>query len=134
MRRRLALLTLLCLAGCGTHQPPPATSPLASTPVSQWPTPADYTTLTVAETVRNDALYRYRDPRVKAFLAYTALRSLLTIGRLAPGPCADHVAALYGNLRDLLDAHPGEDWRPLILFVRREPTVAQVCRPAPAAA
>ena len=56
-----------------------------------------------------------------------AARTLLTV-RIAAGPCATYVTQLYGNLRDLMDAYPGENWRPLIRLVPRQPSLAHACR------
>jgi hypothetical protein len=91
-----------------------------------WPRAADYTTIKVATLARDEALFRDREWRHKSFVASLAIRTLLTL-RLAPGPCADYVTVLYGNLRDLMAAYPGEDWRPLVRLVRRQPRLATAC-------
>jgi hypothetical protein len=122
------LIALAALsAGCGAAtQPPPHGTPR---PVarSSWPSAADYQTIKIAVAVRDDALLHQTDWRRKSFAASLALRTLMTV-RMAPGPCAAYLTELYGNLRDLLDAYPREDWRPLIRLVRRQPTLAHACR------
>jgi hypothetical protein len=95
--------------------------------LSPWPSAADYQTIKTAIAVRNDALIREPDWRRKSFAALLAARTLLTV-RIAEGRCAAYVTELYGNLRDLMDAYPGEDWRPLIRLVRREPPLTEACR------
>jgi hypothetical protein len=114
-------------AGCGavTQTPPHRTPrPVAS---SSWPSAADYQTIKIAAAVRDDALFHQTDWRRKSFAASLALRTLMTV-RMAPGRCAEYLTELYGNLRDLLDAYPREDWRPLIQLVRRQPTLAHACQ------
>lgn len=127
---RAMLIALVALAGgCGggktTHRagtvaPPPILAP--------WPRAADYTTIKTAIAARNDALFRFRDWRKRSYTALLAAQTLLTV-RIAPGTCAAYVTELYGNLRDLMEAYPGEDWRPLVRLVRRQPALATVCRP-----
>jgi hypothetical protein len=89
---------------------------------------ADFQTIKVARAVRNGVLFHERDPRRKSYGASLAVQTLLTV-RMAPGPCLSYVGRLYGSLLSLVDAYRGEDWRPLIRLVRREPRLASVCRP-----
>jgi hypothetical protein len=98
----------------------------AKTPPTPWPSAADYGTIKVTVGVRDRALLRQTDWRTKALSASLALRTLLTV-RVAPGRCAAFVTFLYGNLLDLHEAYPGEDWRPLIRLVRRHPTLRSSC-------
>jgi hypothetical protein len=83
-------------------------------------------TIKVAVRVRDRALFQKTDWRTKSLAAALALRTLLTV-RMAPGRCATFVTLLYGNLLDLHEAYPGEDWRPLIRLVRRQPTLRGSC-------
>ena len=95
-------------------------------PPTPWPSTADYVTIRVAVAVRDRALFERTDWRTKSLSASLALRTLLTV-RMAPGSCASFVTFLYGNLLDLHEAYPGEDWRPLIRLVRRHPTLESSC-------
>jgi hypothetical protein len=47
---------------------------------------------------------------------------------LAPGRCQVALTYLYGNLLDLREAHPGENWAPLRRFVAKEPSI-RACAP-----
>jgi len=124
----LAVTLAAALAACGgsarvshhavAHAPPP--------PPEQQPSADDYSTIKIASGLRDDALFRRHDWRVKSYAATLALRTLLTV-RLAAGPCATYVAELYGNLRDLADAYRGEDWRPLVRVVRQQPRFKDAC-------
>lgn len=134
--RTLAVLTTASLlfalaaevAGCGTMHPTDSRAVVVSQALSRWPSAADYTTIEIAASVRDRALFHEHNWRRKSFAAQLALRTLLTV-RIAAGPCASYVTRLYGNLRDLQDAYPGEDWRPLVAVVRRDPPLRLVCRP-----
>lgn len=122
----LVLITIAVLAaGCGTLRNPSAGTVPAARP-DPWPSAADYGTIKTAVAVRDQALFHEKDWRRRSFAAMLAARTLLTV-RIAPGPCATYVTQLYGNLRDLMDAYPGENWRPLIQLVRREPPPADPC-------
>jgi hypothetical protein len=124
---RLVLITIAALAaGCGTlHNPPTVASRPAG--LGPWPSAADYGTIKIAVAVRDHALFHEKDWRRKAFAATLAARTLLTV-RISAGPCATFVTQLFGNLRDLMDAHPGENWRPLIRLVRHQPSIGMACR------
>ena len=63
-----------------------------------------------------------------AVAPFMGLSELREIHALAPGPCRRALTYLYGNLLDLQDAHPGENWTPLRRFVAREPSI-RVCAP-----
>ena len=119
---------MLAAAGSGASTAPTSASPRAAAVLSPWPSAADYTTIKVAAAVRDHALFHERDWRRKAFAARLGLRTLLTV-RMAPGPCATFVNGLYANLRDMLDAYRGEDWRPLYVVVRREVPLWFACQP-----
>ena len=118
----MVLITIAVLAaGCGTLHNPPAGGTLHNPPagasrsagLGRWPSAADYGTIKTAVAVRDQAPLREKDWRRKAFAALLVARTLLTV-RISAGPCATYVTRLYGNLRDLMDAYPGENWRPLI--------------------
>jgi hypothetical protein len=104
----------------------PSTTRTPPTPPTPWPSDADYMTIKVAVGVRDRALFERTDWRTKSLSASLALRRLLTV-RMAPGQCAAFVTFLYGNLLDLHEAYPGEDWRPLIRLVRRHATLKSSC-------
>jgi hypothetical protein len=125
---RLALLVAVTILGaaCGTSYRLSAGRP-QHVALSSWPSAADYGTIKTALAVRDDALLHQRDWRRKSFAASLAARTLLTV-RIGPGTCAAYVAELYGSLRDLMDAYPGEDWRPLVRLVRHEPSLARACK------
>lgn len=125
--RSALLLALAVIAGgCGTVAQRPA--PTAPQPVAllPWPSPSDYTTIKVAVAARDRALFHETDWRRKSFAASLAAQTLLTV-RMVPGACADYVTELYGTLRDMMDAYAGENWRPLVRLVRRQPSPASVC-------
>jgi hypothetical protein len=127
----MLLIALAALAGgCGTTMHRPSDRPARAAPPTAWPSAADYGTIKIAVAVRDDALLHEPDWRRKSFAASLALRTLLTM-RIAAGPCASYVTQLYGNLRDLMDAYPREDWHPLVRLVRHEPSLAASCRERP---
>jgi hypothetical protein len=130
MARRASCLFLIAFAlagGCGatTHHASAGLPPRP--PLSPWPSRADYATIKTAVGVRDHVLLRRTDWREKAYAAFLGLRTLLTV-HMAAGSCATYVTELYGNLLDLRDAYPAEDWRPLVRFVRRQPSLAAACR------
>jgi hypothetical protein len=125
MRCVLVVAVAALAAGCGaTSAPPPTPAPPAA--LSPWPSPGDYVTIKTAFAARDRALFHESDWRRRSFSAQLAGRTLLTV-RMAPGRCARYVTELYGNLRDLMDAYPGEDWSTLVRFVRRQPSLADAC-------
>jgi hypothetical protein len=133
----IALTLLIALAllagGCGTTTRSPSAAPVQPVALTPWPSVSDYQTIKTAVAVRDNALFHQTDWRRKSFAASLALRTLVTV-RMAVGHCAAYVTELYGNLRDLADAYPHEDWRPLVRTVRREPSLAAACQhPRPAA-
>ena len=121
---------VLAATGCGASKPPKSPRPPPPAALSPWPGAADYTTIKVAAAVRDHALFHEHDWRRKAFAARLGMTTLMTV-RMAPGPCATFVDGLYANLRDMLDAYQGEDWRPLYAVVRREIPLWFACRPPP---
>lgn len=124
----LALLIAVAIFGaaCGTYRPPAGHPQHVA--LSPWPSAADYNTIKTALAVRDDALLHQRDWRRKSFSASLAARTLLTV-RIGAGTCAAYVTELYGNLRDLMDAYRGEDWRPLVRLLRHQPSLPRACKP-----
>jgi hypothetical protein len=116
------------LGGCGggTRSPSPAVPPAVA--ANPWPSEADYGTIKTALAARDDALFHEPNWRRKSFVAELASRTLLTV-RMTAGSCAAYVTELYGTLHDLMEAYPGEDWRPLLRFVRRQPSLHTACTP-----
>jgi hypothetical protein len=127
-RRFLPLALAALVVACGGSGPAkrPAITHTSAPPPEQQPNAGDYSTIRIASGLRDEALFRHHDWRVKSYTATLALRTLLTV-RLAAGPCATYVTELYGNLRDLADAYNGEDWRPLVRVVRRQPKFKDSC-------
>jgi hypothetical protein len=130
--RLFAVPAVALAAGCGggaVGGGPGTASTVAAraAPLTPWPTEADYATIRTAAAIRDHALFHDADWRTKSLSAGLAIRTLLTV-RIAPGSCATYVGQLYGNLLDLHDAYPGEDWRPLIRLVRRQPSLVTSCR------
>jgi hypothetical protein len=138
-RLTVTIVTAVLIAGgaAGTGQ----ASPLArsaqargqhrsmnSTTRRERPDQADWETIEAAVRWRNLGLARHRTAHFRAFAGQLGLNELATIRPLAPGRCREAVRALYGNLLDLANAHPGENWAPLRRFVAREPSI-RVCAP-----
>jgi hypothetical protein len=92
------------------------------------PDHADWLTIMAAAHTRDLGLARHRTAHFRAFAGDLGLNELATIHPLAPGRCEDAVTALHGNLLDLANAHPGENWEPLRRFVAREPSI-RACAP-----
>jgi hypothetical protein len=125
-RLTLLVAVTILVGACGTTYRPPAGRP-QHVALSPWPSAANYGTIKTALAVRDDALLHQRDWRRKSFAASLAAKTLLTV-RIGAGTCAAYVTELYGNLRDLMDAYPGEDWRPLVHRVRQKPSLARACK------
>jgi hypothetical protein len=130
----------LAIAGCGGGSHPEGGGSQAAqrgaaalwVAPSQWPDAADYQTIQVAVVVRDRALLRESDWRRKAGLATGAMLTLTSLrGHLLPGTCAEFVNGLYDELLSLADGYRGEDWRPLVVWVRQHPTFEASCRRPP---
>ncbi|MGN6871787.1 MAG: hypothetical protein ACTHMY_25630 [Solirubrobacteraceae bacterium] len=106
---------------------------MSSTTLRKRPDQADWESIEAAARMRNLGLARHRTAHFRAFAGSLGLNELATIHPLAPGPCREAVRALYGNLLDLANAHPGENWAPLRRFVAREPSI-RACAPRRAGA
>lgn len=123
----LAVLTLTAVGGCGSQTRSPSSA--VPTPLSQWPSDADYATLASARATVRQALTE-RDWRRKAGAAYYGLLAMMTLHAMEPGPCASLVTHTYAELMDLRDAYRGEDWSPMVAVVRSDPSLASRCRPS----
>jgi hypothetical protein len=99
---------------------------------SEWPDAADYQTIKVAVSVRDRALLQEPDWRRKAGLATAAMLTLTSLrGHFLPGTCATFINGLYDELLSLSDGYQGEDWRPLVQWVRQHETFEASCRRPP---
>jgi hypothetical protein len=116
--RTLAVTSLAAALACSS----------ASASIRKRPDNADWQKIEAAARLRNIGLAPHRTARFRAFAGYMGLTELREVGPLAPGPCRRALAYLYGNLLDLQDAHPGENWTPLRRVVAREPSI-RACAP-----
>jgi hypothetical protein len=139
VRCAVAILALTAV-GCGASESPGGTGqglPHGAAALwvapSRWPDAADYQTISVAVRVRDRALLYEPDWRRKAGLATGAMLTLTSLrGHLLPGSCAEFVNGLYDELLSLRDGFQGEDWRPLVQWVRQHPKFEASCRRPPA--
>jgi hypothetical protein len=92
------------------------------------PDQADWEKIKAAARMRNVGLAPHRTAHFRAFAGYLGLSELATIQPLGPGPCREALRYLYGNLLDLRDAQPGENWAPLRQLVATEPSIRS-CAP-----
>jgi hypothetical protein len=95
---------------------------------SSRPDRAEWEKIKSAARLRDLGLARHRTAHFRSFAGYLGLSQLEAIQPLAPGRCQIALTYLYGNLLDLRDAHPGENWAPLRRFVANEPTI-RACAP-----
>jgi hypothetical protein len=113
-------------AAVGRLSGPPAAARVHALPVR--PDRADWEEIKAAAESRRLGLARHRTAHFRAFAGTLGLNELATIHPLAPGPCLTAVRYLYGNLLDLQNAAPGENWTPLRRLVAREPSI-RACAP-----
>jgi hypothetical protein len=73
--------------------------------------------------LRTMALAPKRTALYRAFAADMGLQSLMGLRPVRGGRCAVAVLYLYDNLRDLLDAYPGENWQPLRRLIAKQPSL-----------
>jgi hypothetical protein len=92
------------------------------------PDQADWEQIQAAARMRRIGLARHRTAHFRAYAGLLGLSELATIHPLAAGPCRRALTYLYGNLLDLRDAQPGENWTPLRRLVATEPSVG-ACAP-----
>ena len=95
---------------------------------SSRPDRADWEKIRAAARLRDLGLTPHRTAHFRSFAGYLGLSQLEMIQPLAPGRCQVALRYLYGNLLDLRDAHPGENWTPLRRFVANEPSI-RACAP-----
>jgi hypothetical protein len=119
--RRLAVVAAAVLMGG-------AAPPSASAVLPKRPDKADWAKIQAAAELRRIGLAPHRTAHFRAFAGYMGLSELRTLNPLAPGPCRLALRYLYGNLLDLQDAHPGENWTPLRRLIAREPSI-RACAP-----
>ena len=124
LRRTLTAVAITGALGAGAAS-------AASRPVR--PDKADWGKIQAAAKLRNIGLAPHRTAHFRAFAGFMGLNQLRGIRPLAPGPCRRALTYLYGNLLDLQDAHPGENWTPLRRLVAREPSI-RACAPRKPAA
>jgi hypothetical protein len=92
------------------------------------PDQADWEQIKAAAKLRNMGMARHRTAHFRVFAGSLGLSELATIHPLAPGRCRTALTYLFGNLLDLQNAEPGENFAPLRRFVAREPSI-RACAP-----
>jgi hypothetical protein len=92
------------------------------------PNRADWEKIEAAARMRRIGLERHRTAHFRAYAGFLGLSELGTIHPLAAGRCREALTYLYGNLLDLRDAEPGENWTPLRRLVSTEPSI-RACAP-----
>lgn len=107
--------------------PRPALPPHTATRSSR-PDRADWEKIKSAAWLRDLGLAPHRTAHFRSLAGYLGLSQLEMIQPLAPGRCQVALTYLYGNLLDLRDAEPGENWAPLRRFVANEPSI-RACAP-----
>ena len=121
--RTLTVIAIIGLLMLGS-----ATTAVASAALPRRPDHADWEQIKAAARTRNVGLAPHRTARFRSYAGSLGLTDLSTIHPLAPGPCQRALTYLYGNLLDLRDAQPGENWAPLRRFVATEPSI-RACAP-----
>jgi hypothetical protein len=124
-RRTLAvtIVTAILVGGCAT-----AAIGAASARLPVRPDKADWQKIEAAARLRNAGMARHRTAHFRVYAGSLGLSELSTIRPLAPGRCQAALQYLYGNLLDLQNAEPGENFAPLRRFVAREPSI-RACAP-----
>jgi hypothetical protein len=105
-----------------------ANATASQAPLRTRPDRADWAKIQAAAQFRRIGLARDRTAHFRAYAGALGLSELATIHPLAPGRCRLALTYLHGNLRDLQDAQPGENWTPLRRLVAREPSI-HACAP-----
>jgi hypothetical protein len=109
--------------------PPARHAPIAHAPATSSRLDArEWETVRQVVRMRGQALAPRRTALYRSFAAYIGLQGLIGLRPVLPGHCAVAILYLYNNLRDLHNAYPGENWRPLRLLIRKEPSL-QACAP-----
>ena len=101
---------------------------VASAARAPLPDQADWEKIKAAARFRRIGLAPHRTAHFRAYAGSLGLSELETIQPLGPGRCRRALTYLYGNLLDLQDAAPGENWAPLRRLVAREPSI-RACAP-----
>jgi hypothetical protein len=114
-------------ASSASASPRPAHPPHTTTGSSR-PDTADWEKIKSAARLRDLGLAPHRTAHFRSLAGYLGLSQLEMIQPLAPGRCQTALTYLYGNLLDLRDAQPGENWTPLRQFVANEPSI-HACAP-----
>ena len=136
LRRRMLTTTAIAAVLIGSSattassvsaSPRPALPPHTTTR-SSLPDRADWAKIKSAARLRDLGLAPHRTAHFRSFAGYVGLSQLEMIQPLAPGRCEVALTYLYGNLLDLRDAHPGENWTPL-RPVRRQRAIDPRMRP-----
>ncbi|SRR5581483_10680979 len=99
-----------------------------SAALAKRPDRADWEEVMAAAHMRRIGLARHRTAHFRSYAGELGLSELATIHPLAPGRCREALRYLYGNLLDLENAEPGENWTPLRRLVAREPSI-RACAP-----
>jgi hypothetical protein len=120
-------------ASSGSASPRPAGLTITATATgsaarSSRPDRADWKKIKAAARLRDLGLAPHRTAHFRSFAGFLGLSQLEMIQPVAPGRCQVALRYLYGNLLDLRDAHPGENWTPLRRFVANEPSIRS-CAP-----
>jgi hypothetical protein len=92
------------------------------------PDQSDWEQIKAAARLRRIGLVPHRTARFRSLAGYMGVSELATVHALAPGRCREAVRYLYGNLLDLENAEPGENWAPLRRLVATEPSI-DACAP-----
>ena len=126
MPRRALALTILTAILLGSSATAAVGTASASRPVR--PDKADWQKIQGAARLRNMGMARHRTAHFRVFAGTLGLSELSTIQPLGAGRCQTALRYLYGNLLDLENAEPGENFAPLRRFVAREPSI-RACAP-----
>lgn len=129
MPRRMLALTVVTAMLVGSSATAAVGAASVSLPVR--PDKADWHEIEAAARLRNMGMARHRTAHFRVFAGTLGLSELSTIEPLAPGRCQTALRYLYGNLLDLENAEPGENFAPLRRFVAGEPSI-RACAPRPA--
>jgi hypothetical protein len=136
VRRRMLTATAIAAVLIGSSattassvsaSPRPALPPHTTTRISR-PDRADWEKIKSAARLRDLGLAPHRTAHFRSFAGFLGLSQLEMIQPLAPGRCQVALTYLYGNLLDLRDAEPGENWAPLRRLVAKEPSI-RACAP-----
>ena len=103
-------------------------APARSASLPTRPDQADWEQIQAAARMRRLGLARHRTAHFRSYAGFLGLSELATIQPLGPGRCREALRYLYGNLLDLRDAQPGENWTPLRRLVATEPSI-RACTP-----